>query len=242
MLGAIFLKNKQVSLMELFSLCLSHWWKIAASAVAGAILAFFITENFIMPTYVSRGSMYVNNNNGAIHTSQYVDLADIATSQQLAFTVIELLTSDRFLTTVQEISGLPYTPQQIKGMIAMAPLNETEFVEILATTLYPEHSQKLVDTILNNAFNEIHRVIGGGNVKVIDEATLPEYPSSPSTTRNVVLGFLLGAFLCVAVIFLVNMFDNRIKAEVDLMDVRDLPLLGVIPDIEKVYAGEKKNE
>ena len=236
------MKNKQVSLLELFSLCLSHWWKIAISAIAGAVVAFFITENFIMPTYVSRGSMYVNNNNGAIQTTQNVNLSDIATSQQLAFTVIELLTSDTFLTYVQEVSGLPYTTNQLKSMVTMEPLNETEFVEVVATTLYPEHSQKLVDTILHSAFNEIHRVIGGGNVKVIDEATLPQYPSSPSTTRNVVLGFLIGAFLCIAVIFLINMFDRRIKTEVDLMEVCDLPLLGVIPDLDNIRAGEKKNE
>lgn len=236
------MNNEQINLADIIKLFLRHWWQIGAAAVAMAVVALLITQYAIAPTYTSRGSMYVNNNNATIVNEEYVNLADIATSQQLAFTFIEVLTSDAFLTEVQEISGLPYTAAQIKSMVSLAPLNETEIVEVKAVTYYPEHSQILVDTILHNALSEVHRVIGGGSVKVVDEATLPEYPSSPSKSRNVMVGFLLGAVLSMGVIFLLDMFDKRIKGNSDLMEVKEMPLLGVVPDIEYVRAEVKKNE
>lgn len=232
--------NEQINLMEVFRLFLFHWWKIVLAAVLTAFIAFGLTEYCIMPTYTARGSLYVNNNTKTTQM-QAVQLADIATAQQLAYTCIELLTSDTFLATVQEYSGLPYSVRELKGMLSLSPLNETEIIEIVANTENPEHSQKLVNAILDNAHYEIDRVVGGGNVKVVDSAALPKAPSSPSMVRNVILGFMLGAFVCMVLIFLLDTVDNRVKIEADLMDVKELPLLGVIPDINYMRAEVKKN-
>lgn len=230
--------NERINLIEVFRLFLFHWWKIALSAILAALLAYGLTTYYIMPIYTSRGSLYVNNNNSKSPT---VNLADIASSQQLAYTCIELLTSDTFLSKVQEYSGLPYTTREIKRMLTLSPLNETEIIEITANTGNPEHSQMLVNAVLDNAYDEIIRVVGGGNVKIIDSANLPKAPSSPNVYRNVVLGFLLGAFLCMLLIFLIDVFDSRIKIESDLMDVKDLPLIGVIPDMNYLRTEVKKN-
>lgn len=230
--------NERINLVEVFRLFLFHWWKIALSAILTALLAYGLTTYYIMPIYTSRGSLYVNNNNSKTPT---VNLADIASSQQLAYTCIELLTSDTFLSKVQEYSGLPYTTREIKRMLNLSPLNETEIIEITANTGNPEHSQMLVNAVLDNAYDEIIRVVGGGNVKIIDSANLPKAPSSPNVYRNVVLGFLLGAFFCMVLIFLIDVFDSRIKIESDLMDVKDLPLIGVIPDINYLRTEVKKN-
>ena len=230
--------NERINLIEVFRLFLFHWWKIALSAILAALLAYGLTTYYIMPIYTSRGSLYVNNNNSKTPT---VNLADIASSQQLAYTCIELLTSDTFLSKVQEYSGLPYTTREIKRMLNLSPLNETEIIEITANTGNPEHSQMLVNAVLDNAYDEIIRVVGGGNVKIIDSANLPKAPSSPNVYRNVVLGFLLGAFFCMVLIFLIDVFDSRIKIESDLMDVKDLPLIGVIPDINYLRTEVKKN-
>lgn len=235
------MKDNQITIMDLIFLFMSHWWKVLIVSILTAAISLAYTVYCINETFISRGSIYVNNNNATIQNEQYVNLADIATSQQLAFTFIEILTSDTFLERVQLESNLPYTKEQIKAMVTMEPLNETEIVEVKAVTFSPEHSRILVDTILHNALDEVHRVIGGGNVKVIDEATLPKSPASPSKSRNTMLGFIAGAFLSMLVLFLMKLFDNRIKEDVDLMDVRELPLLGVIPDGEYVRAEVTKN-
>ncbi len=231
--------NEQINLLEVFRLFLFHWWKIVVAAVVTAFLAYGLTQYCIMPMYTARGSLYVNNSSQT--QTQTVQLADIATSQQLAYTCIELLTSDTFIAKVQEYSGLPYTTRELKSMLSLSPLNETEIIEITANTGNPEHSQRLVNAILDNAHDEIDRVVGGGNVKVVDSAALPKAPSSPSMTRNVILGFLLGAFVCMVFIFLFDTLDNRVKIEADLMYVRELPLLGVIPDMDYMRAEVKKN-
>lgn len=231
--------NEQISIVEVFKLFLFHWWRIVLAALAGAILAYGISVYYIMPVYVSRGSLYVNNN--TMQRSQNVNLADLATSQQMALTCIELLSSDTFLKQVQEDSRLPYTIQQLKSMLSMKQLNGTEIIEIHASSYDPKHSKILVDSVLEDAQQEIIRIIQAGNVKVVDTATMPTKPSSPNVVQNIVIGFLFGAIVCMVLVFLIDVFDSRVKTEGDLMDVRELPLLGVVPDIDYTRSEEKKD-
>jgi len=230
---------EQINVVDVIRLFLRNWWKIAATAVLGAVLALVITVYGMTPIYTSRGSLYVNNNNTTI--SQNVNLNDLATAQQLAYTYVELLSSDTFMSQVLSYSQLPYTAAQLKGMISLAPLNETEIIEIKAISYYPEHSQAIVDSVLKNAQDEIMRVIQASSITIVDKATLPRNPSSPSRTKNTMLGFIIGAILSMLVLFVIEVFDTRIKTENDLMMVKGLPLLGVIPNIEVSNAEENKN-
>ncbi len=231
--------SERISVVEIAKLFLFHWWRIALAAVAGAVLAFGISTQYIEPTYTSRGSLYVNNN--TLQRSQNVNLTDIATSQQLALTCIPILTSDTFLTSVKEASGLPYSVGQIKGMLTLTPLNETEILEVRVKSHDKEHSYILVDAVLEGAQKQILSIVEAGNVKVVDKATKPKAPSSPNHVQNVAVGFLAGAALSMLLVFLLDVFDSRVKVEGDMMEVRELPLLGVIPDIDYTRLEEKKN-
>jgi capsular exopolysaccharide synthesis family protein len=69
-----------------------------------------------------------------------------------------------------------------------------------------------------------------GNVEVAQAASVPTSPSSPKTSRNTVLGALLGLLLGVGLAFLLERLDRRIREPKDLEAVYGLPLLGVVPE------------
>jgi capsular exopolysaccharide synthesis family protein len=69
-----------------------------------------------------------------------------------------------------------------------------------------------------------------GNVQVAQAATAPLSPSSPRTSRNTILGALLGLLIGVGLAFLLERLDRRIREPKDLEAVYGLPLLGVVPE------------
>lgn len=66
------------------------------------------------------------------------------------------------------------------------------------------------------------------NVWVVEEAKTPEFPSSPNTRRNLLLGLILGLFGGVGLAFFLDYLDNTIKLPEDVEERFGVPVLGVV--------------
>jgi polysaccharide biosynthesis transport protein len=71
--------------------------------------------------------------------------------------------------------------------------------------------------------------LGYGEAKVAQEAFAPASPSSPNTSRNTMLGVVLGLLVGLGLAFLFEHFDRRIRRPADLEAIYDRPLLGLVP-------------
>jgi capsular exopolysaccharide synthesis family protein len=80
-----------------------------------------------------------------------------------------------------------------------------------------------------------------GNVQVAQAAPVPTVPSSPRTSRSTILGAVLGLLIGLALAFLLERLDRRIREPKDLEAVYGLPLLGVVPE-SKALSGPARRE
>ena len=71
--------------------------------------------------------------------------------------------------------------------------------------------------------------ITSSNIAIIDRADVPTTRSSPSLTRNLAIGLLVGFVLAGLAIFLRDQLDDVIHIPEDVEDKLGLPLLGVVP-------------
>ena len=65
---------------------------------------------------------------------------------------------------------------------------------------------------------------------VFEEARIPTTPSSPNKTRNLLIGFLLGALIAIAVITIQFISDDRVRTPEDIEKLLGLPTLGVVTE------------
>jgi polysaccharide biosynthesis transport protein len=68
------------------------------------------------------------------------------------------------------------------------------------------------------------------NVQVAQSAAVPTSASSPKVARNTVAGAIVGLLLGIALAFLLERLDTRVKEPRDVETIYRRPLLGVIPD------------
>jgi succinoglycan biosynthesis transport protein ExoP len=90
----------------------------------------------------------------------------------------------------------------------------------------------VLDSLLSRAKEtDVSSELKTTNIRVVDAAVVPTWPIRPRTQRDVMLGFLLGAFLGVGLAFFLDYLDNTLKTPDDVKEHLGAPLLGVVPEV-----------
>ena len=144
-----------------------------------------------------------------------------------------------FLKKVAKETNLGYTYRDIQDMITMRDKNETEILVISVESEDPAHAYTIAKAIISLASDQIQTIVKGGNAKVLDEPEMPEGPSSPSLVKNIAVGLLGGLILCMAVIYILELLDNKVKDSEMLSKAFKYPVLGEVPYISATLNNKK---
>ncbi len=222
--------EKQINIMDLMRLYLHRWWALLIGFIIGAIVSGIITVFFITPEYTATGTLYAEDSNDAMQqNAQSMDLSTLVVRKELVGTYVEVLSSNVFLKKVAQESGLDYTYGELQGMLSMKAKNQTEILAVNVTNKNPQHAYIIAQTLMNMADEQIGYVIDGGSVKILDEPNEPESPSSPNVARNIQVGALAGLVVSLLIVFLIDMFDKKVKDAEHLSEYFKYPVLGEIP-------------
>ena len=219
----------EIDLQKLMIAYLEKWWAIVACTVAGAVMAMIISVNFITPLYQANVMVYVNN----IRSDKQIESvtsSNLSTAQRLVETYINIIKSDTVLEKVAEASGLDITANGIRKVMSAEQVEETEIFKVIITHKDPVVAAQLANAVAEVAPGEIENFVEGSSTKIIDYAKVPEKPSSPNVSRNVILGALMGCVLAVLYLTVRFMLDVRVKDEDDLIMMFDYPVLAQIPE------------
>ena len=219
----------ELDLRKLLIAYLQKWWIILLCTVVAAAAAFVVTKNFITPMYQSSVMVYVNN----IRADQQVESitnSNLATSQRLVGTYINIIKSDTVLEKVADASGLKISAAGIRGIMSAEQVEETELFKVIITHRDPVIAAQLANAVAKVAPAEIEEFVEGSSTKIIDYAKVSTAPASPNMMRNVVLGALIGCAAALCWVTLLFLLDVRIKTEEDLLALSEFPVLGQIPE------------
>ena len=211
---------------------LDKGWMVAVVSVLCAILAFVGTFFLIAPKYKSSAMFYVNNNSFSVGDSTLsISSGDLVTSRGLVDSYIVILNTRETLNDVIDYAGVELSYSSLKSMISAEAVNETEIFQVSVTSTNPQEAERLANAIAHILPKRIGTLIDGTSAKVVDSAVLPSKPSSPSYTKNTMLGFILGMMATVAFLALREIFDITIRSEEDVNQTCTHPILAAVPDM-----------
>ena len=207
-------------------------WSISTVSAICAVIMLLVTLFAIVPQYEASAMFYVNNNSFSVgDASLSISSGDLVTSRGLVESYIVILKTRETLNDVIDYSGVDVTYSQLKGMISAAAVNETEIFQVIVTSEDPNEAEKIANAIAYILPKRISSIIEGTSAKVVDAAVVPSKPSSPSYTKNTVLGFVLGFLLSTGIVVLQEIFDITIREEEDIAQCCELPILAAVPDM-----------
>ena len=233
----------EIDLMEIFQIILSRWLSVVAVGLVGAILAGVWTSLFITKKYTATASLYVYTNPKQTESGT-VSNADLAAADNLIKTYQAIVKSNAALKVVSERLNQEHpehasyhvTAGMLKGATSVNVPTGTKLLEIRVVTADPQLSADIANTFANYVPDEIIRITKAGGVEIVDYAVVPNKASSPSLSRNVVIGLLAGVLVSAAWIVLRALLDTTIYSAEEITKVTNCPVIGNIPHVE--IAGE----
>ena len=229
-IGVIVLKD-EINLVKILEIILKLWWFVLIFAIVAGVIAFSISSFLMTPMYTSTAKVYVSGSQTS--SGAGTNYSELTTNTRLVSTYIEILCSDTYLNQVADQSEkYKISGQTIKNRITMNSANETEILEIKYADISPEKSRDILQLVLNNAPREIDRIMPGCRVSIVDNASLPTTTSSPNIKQNTFIGIFVGIIIGIAIIFIRELLDTRIKDEDELKTKYNIPVLGIIPNLD----------
>lgn len=228
----------EIDLKRLAQAVVRKGWLVAVVAVLSAVIAFLGTFYFITPQYQSSAMFYVNNSSLSVGDASFsLSTGDITASKSLVDTYIVILKTRETLNDVIDYAGIDRNYSEVMGMIKAESVGGTQIFRIIVTSPDPVEAEKIADSIAYILPKRISTIVEGTSAKIVDSAVLPSGPSSPSYSRNTVLGFALGLILVVAVLILRELFNVTIRTEEDIARISSYPILASIPDMDAPSKG-----
>lgn len=222
----------QIDLQKLFSAVWHKAWLVVLVSVIFAVVAFAVTYFLITPMYQASAMFYVNNNSVSVgDASLSISSGDLVTSRNLVESYIVILNTRESLNDVIDYAGVNRTYKEVKDMLTAAAVNETEIFQVVVTSPDPQEAEKIANAIAYILPKRITSIIEGTSAKVVEAAVVPARPSSPSYTKNTIVGLLLGMLLTAAIIALREISDISIQTEEDIIQSCKHPVLAAVPDM-----------
>ena len=194
------------------------------------MIAFAYSSFIIKPEYTSTTRIYaVNRNQG---DKSGLTNQDLQAGSYLVKDYREIILSQDVLEKVVTDLKLNMSTKGLASKVQVTVPVDTRIVSISVKDKQPEEASRIANSLREVAAQKIINVTRVSDVTTLEEARPATSPSSPNIRRNTLIAFLGG--LGVVVVLLVELLDVRVKRPEDIEDVMQIPLLGVIPNLDKL--------
>lgn len=183
----------------------------------------------IKPKYTSTTRIYVVSRTAGSITNQ-----DLQAGSYLVKDYQEVITSNEVLSSVIDKEKLSLTPNELSSMISVTIPTDTRVISISVEDDNAQEATTIANTVREVAADKIKAVTKVDDVTTLEAAEVPKEPSSPNIKRNTLIGVIAGGGLAVISIIILEVLDDRVRRPEDIEDVLGLPLLGIVPDIDKL--------
>ena len=204
-----------------------------AFTIIAALVSFFV----IKPKYEVTTKLFIGKEQSK---TQDFNSNDITMYQKLLSTYAEVVTTNDLVEKAIEKGKIDETVKDVKEGLKVTPRADTQILEISYTGTNKEEAVDIVENITDQFIKESKKLIPNGNIKIIQKAKMPEKPVSPNKKLNILIAFVLGLMVSVGLSLLLEFMDNTYKSKEELEKVVDLPVLGVIPELDVENSSSKR--
>lgn len=225
----------EIDLKELFYVIKRKLWIILLTGIVGAVGFGLFTAMVMKPVYTSSTMLYIVNK-----TTTLTSLTDLQLGTQLTKDYKVLVTSRPVTGQVITNLDLNLSHEQLVKKIKVDNPTDTRILTISVEDTDPYMAKSIADEFASVASARMAEIMDSAPPNIVEEAYLPTQKTKPSITKNTMIGGLAGVFLAGAIILVLFVMNDAIKAPEDVEKYLGLNTLATIPVFEGETGAKKK--
>lgn len=216
----------EIDLLEVFYYLKARAIWLFVAFMAGAVLVGGFTAFFIAPKYEATSKVYMVS----ASSESVINLNDLNLGTSLSQDYVELMKIRPVFEDVIEDLDLDYDYDTLLGMTAIDTVGDTRLMSITVTDTDPKEARDIANALAKQAVTYVPKVMAVQKPRIAEKAITPEHKSSPSLSKNTLLGGLV-AFVILAAVFVVQLLmDDTFKSAEDVEKMLGVMPLTVIPE------------
>ena len=156
----------------------------------------------------------------------------VQASQAIARSYADIIDSPNIALQVSRRMGGTVTRDEVRDATSFEPVPQTQLLKVSAESTDPDRAKEIADTYAA-VFTEYARARLAGTTKatitLADAAPRPETPARPRPTLYTIIAAVLGLALGLALAFLRERLDRRLRTQEDVEATFDQPVLARVP-------------
>lgn len=226
------MNEQNIKIEDIIDALKKRWQLIVGITLAATILSAAVSFFLIKPKYQASTKLFVGKEETS--TNQNYNSSDIQLYQQILKTYSDVITTNDLITRALENEGIKLSSGAVLGNLSVVPKTGTQIMEIMYVSKNKEEAAKVVEAVTDEFVKTSPELIKNANVKVIEKVKLPGSPISPNKKLNIAIAMLLGLMVGVGLALLMEFMDSTFKDKDVLENIIGVPVLGMIPNEEKV--------
>ena len=231
-------QEEGITLGELLQMIRKHI--VSAIVVCVVVFAAVAAYTFLAPKkYEATAELLAMSGQGAIsdnaNASQYSSIGSYINTQIATYP--QLVKTEAVLEPVIDDLGLDTTVAETAELITASNPDGTFMVDITAETEDPALSQQLANAVadslseqVSTSMNTVTKDQAPVSLSVVQQAALPEGPSSPNVPLYLAAGLVVGVILGIGFAIVREMLNTRIDTTSDVRGILGSSAIGSIPD------------
>ena len=216
--------EETIDLLELLYALLGKWREIAAATVACALIAAIGVLFFVTPKYQASSTIYVISRKDSA-----INISDLQIGTALTDDYIQVFHMWEVQEKVISNLDLPYTYNQLDGMLSVTNASNTRMLEITVTSESAQEAADIANEYAEVVRDYIAKKMATDKPSIMSTALVPTVPVSPNKTKSILLGALLGFVVSAGVIVVITLLDDTYKTAEDIKKYTGLVTMAVIP-------------
>ena len=194
-----------------------------------------MSAKYVTPVYEAKTVLYIGSEDSAMG-SIGISLGQLEANSQLLIDYKQIALTRLVIDEVVKNTGLNISYIAFQNNIVIENISDSRLFTVGFRNSDPLIAKKVSDELAKQITVAAAQIVGVENIRILDQALVPQTPVSPNLFLNTMIGGALGLLISLIIVIMMFILKDTVTDEEDIENLIGVSVLGSIPE----FKGEAK--